>query len=219
MIRGVKRFSLFLLVLLVLCSFTSVYAEDMDNLANGLGESNLNENINEISLEGDSDNEESLMETSLIETGLSDEDNMVVGLSNDEDLVESESAAEDAFGDEEAKSYRDLYIGIASNPNNFTLTDDYTFNPEIDLSLTVVGVPEDYGNYVIDGQGHTIDALGSARFFMISANNVTLRNITFKNGNSSAGPLVHFSMGGTIENCTFVSNYANQTDVVLFDDV
>ena len=39
--RGVKIFSLFLLILLVLCSFSSAYAENTDYLADGFVESNL----------------------------------------------------------------------------------------------------------------------------------------------------------------------------------
>ena len=177
--RGVKIFSLFLLILLVLCSFSSAYAENTDYLADGFVESNLNKNINQICLESDAYDEEGLMHTDLIE---------------EESLVESRSLDEETYGDDAGKSYRDMYMGIVLNEDNFTLADDYTFNPDLDLSLTVLSIPDYYENYLIDGQGHTIDAANSARFFMISGNNVTLRNINFINGNSSRGPLIHFSM-------------------------
>lgn len=64
-------------------------------------------------------------------------------------------------------------------------------------------------NVVIDGNGHTIDAKGKARVFDIYGNNVTLKNINFKNG-------FHEEYGGAVRNagrcklinCTFEDNHA-----------
>ena len=148
---------------------------------------------------------------------MNSEDNLGVSLINEE--LENDSGAEETISQSTGKkSYRDLYVNVVTNPNNLTLTDDYTFNPEIDQSLFVIGIPDFYENYVIDGQGHTIDGANSARFFMVSGTNVTLKNINFINGNSSLGGTVHFSKSGTIDNCTFSNNYANLSDVVSFDD-
>ncbi|WP_295616507.1 hypothetical protein [uncultured Methanobrevibacter sp.] len=148
---------------------------------------------------------------------MNSEDNLGVSLINEE--LENDSGAEETISQSTGKkSYRDLYVNVVTNPNNLTLTGDYTFNPEIDQSLFVIGIPDFYENYVIDGQGHTIDGANSARFFMVSGTNVTLKNINFINGNSSLGGTVHFSKSGTIDNCTFSNNYANLSDVVSFDD-
>lgn len=64
-------------------------------------------------------------------------------------------------------------------------------------------------NVVIDGNGHTIDAKGKVRVFDIYGNNVTLKNINFKNG-------FHEKYGGAVRNagrcklinCTFEDNHA-----------
>ena len=44
------------------------------------------------------------------------------------------------------------------------------------------GIDLDVDRLSIDGNGHTIDAKGKARIFNITAHNVMIRNITFKNG-------------------------------------
>ena len=50
------------------------------------------------------------------------------------------------------------------------------------------GILIDIDNLVIDGNGHSIDGADSAQFFRIFAENVTLKNITFKNGLSQSDP-------------------------------
>lgn len=71
------------------------------------------------------------------------------------------------------------------------------------------GIEIDKDNVIIDGQGHTIDAKGKVRVFNIFADNVTLKNINFKNG-------FHKEYGGAVRNagkcklinCTFEDNHA-----------
>lgn len=64
-------------------------------------------------------------------------------------------------------------------------------------------------NLVIDGNGHTIDACGKTRIFKcLTGNNITLKNITFKNGfsDSNGGAIYSLGRNMTIENCTFTEN-------------
>ena len=79
------------------------------------------------------------------------------------------------------------------------------------------GIELDIDDLEIDGNGHTIDAMENTRIFLISANNVTLKNITFKNGNvfksylnskNNYGGAIRTINGVklTIENCNFENN-------------
>ena len=62
----------------------------------------------------------------------------------------------------------------------------------------------------IDGQGHTIDAQGKARIFYVQANNVILKNIIFKNGNSATngGAIWWNGADGSVSGSTFIGNSA-----------
>ena len=58
----------------------------------------------------------------------------------------------------------------------------------------------------IDGNGHTLDAKGSSRIFKINAENVTLKNIIFKNGHGNNGGAIQWmNTKGVAANCTFIS--------------
>ena len=70
---------------------------------------------------------------------------------------------------------------------------------------------------IINGYGHTIDALGQCRIFNITAANVTLNDIKFVNGNSSGtygdgvdkgGAIYWNNENGTLTNCEFMDNVA-----------
>ena len=71
-------------------------------------------------------------------------------------------------------------------------------------------------NLEIDGGGHTIDGGARTRIFLITARNVTLKNITFKNGHSANRFEEHANGGGALkitkgasvnlEGCTFKKN-------------
>ncbi|WP_407375799.1 right-handed parallel beta-helix repeat-containing protein, partial [Methanobrevibacter sp.] len=79
------------------------------------------------------------------------------------------------------------------------------------------GIELDVDDLIIDGAGHSIDGGDKTRIFIITANNVTLKNIIFKNAHQ---PNSHYNQlnisGGTIrinkgndltmENCSFINN-------------
>ncbi len=71
------------------------------------------------------------------------------------------------------------------------------------------GVVISRDNFVVDGQGHTIDAKHLARIFDIEAKNVTLKNIIFINGLAENGGAVLSNAAVSIENCTFINNSAS----------
>ncbi|MBO4516142.1 hypothetical protein J5751_01595 [bacterium] len=79
------------------------------------------------------------------------------------------------------------------------------------------GIELDIDDLVIDGNGHTIDGASKSRIFIITGDNITLKNIIFKNGyshknydnllNSSGGAIkINCCSNLKIENCTFINN-------------
>ena len=84
------------------------------------------------------------------------------------------------------------------------------------------GVELDIDGLVIDGNGKTIDAVGKSRIFTITGENITLKNIIFKNGYSHANYDNKFNSNGgaikavyhsnlKIENCKFLNNSSEES--------
>lgn len=106
------------------------------------------------------------------------------------------------------KNFRYLEDLINSGKNEIKLDADivleasekYRYSDGIDLSAK---------NLVINGNGHTIDACGKTRIFKcLIGKNITLKNITFKNGFSKerGGAIYNIGDNMAIENCTFAEN-------------
>lgn len=78
------------------------------------------------------------------------------------------------------------------------------------------GLELDRDGLVIDGNGRTIDGGEKSRIFLITGNNITLKNIIFKNGQVFSAYNSHYNNHGgairingadlTIENCKFINN-------------
>jgi len=91
------------------------------------------------------------------------------------------------------------------------LKKDYVFDSTTDSSLTG-GVKIPY-SMTIDGQGHSIDAKGQGRIFLVyldGSHDVTFENIIFLNGSYAqrGGAIYSAPDGGdgSIINCTFINN-------------
>ena len=91
------------------------------------------------------------------------------------------------------------------------------------------GIELDIDNLIIDGNGHTIDGTDKSRIFIISGTNITLKNITFKNGYAYDNHQYHFNnFGGairinnnintTIENCEFIKNTAQKSGGAIYNN-
>lgn len=100
------------------------------------------------------------------------------------------------------------------------LNEDITFE-NYERDFYEGGIELDKDNITIDGRGKTIDARHLTRIFIISADNITLKNITFKNGsahknyanppNSNGGAVkVNHVKGLKIENCVFTDGISDE---------
>ena len=89
------------------------------------------------------------------------------------------------------------------------LNNNFDFDFDYDANFTegiVINRP-----LTINGNGYTIDAKDVARIFKVESNDVVLKNIIFKNGNTSShGGAVYFNSDGDVTNCTFTGNQASQ---------
>ena len=87
------------------------------------------------------------------------------------------------------------------------LTQNYKFNNETDASSGIV-IGKD--NFVLNGNGHTIDGNNQSRLFNIIANNVTLNDLILINGNYGMCGGIRAEGTITLNNVTFINNYANE---------
>ena len=100
------------------------------------------------------------------------------------------------------KTFQDLSLLIENTTEGsiLELNEDYQYangtNEGIQISKAIT----------IDGKGHTLDAKGSSRIFKINAENVTLKNIIFKNGHGNNGGAIQWmNTKGVAANCTFIN--------------
>ena len=102
-------------------------------------------------------------------------------------------------------------INKSSNAKEIKLTQDYIFNPSND-EKHINGIDIEIDNFIIDGQGHTINGNKQARIFNIKSDNVVLKNINLINGftNEHGGSVYWTGENGTIINSNFKDNYASR---------
>ena len=74
-------------------------------------------------------------------------------------------------------TFHTLQSELIHAKNNLTLDKDYAFNNNTDFRH-VKGLYLN-GRFVLDGQGHNIDAKGQSRIFLINSANVTIKKPPF----------------------------------------
>jgi predicted outer membrane repeat protein len=90
------------------------------------------------------------------------------------------------------------------------------------------GVELDLDNLSIDGRGHTIDGADQSRIFIVTGNNIKLKNLTFKNGhshrnydnpfNNSGGAIkINHNTKLTVENCNFINNNSEESGGAIYN--
>ena len=179
---------MFSIIFVMLVSLTTVVASDLNDTDNILEETSL-----DIQTATDTVVLEQTDDVEKIESGQKDNNTEILASSNEEN----------ALGDTPATFYS-LNTQIRNHVGSeLQLTQDaYGSGSSMAISRN---------NFVLDGQGHTLDARSYSRIFTISGNNVTLKNIVFKNGYyNSNGGAISITTGYidvNIINCTFENNY------------
>ncbi|MBO5151993.1 MAG: hypothetical protein J6B73_07550 [Methanobrevibacter sp.] len=136
-------------------------------------------------------------------------------------------------------NFTSLQSQIDNAKDSIELTQDYTYNNESDYDIKT-GILIEKSNFIVDGNGHSIDALGHARIFnvtgynvtflnlnlmngysnetgsAISGNDLTLKNIIFNNNSGESGGGV-YGIAINADNCTFQSNNAKNGGAIFIN--
>ncbi|MEE1336568.1 right-handed parallel beta-helix repeat-containing protein [Methanobrevibacter sp.] len=91
------------------------------------------------------------------------------------------------------------------------------------------GIELDIDGLIINGNGNVIDGGRKSRIFIITANNITLKNITFKNGRSHKSYDNHLNECGavlrintnadvSVENCKFINNKSERNGGAIYNN-
>ena len=107
----------------------------------------------------------------------------------------------------EESSFSDLTEKIENADTALDLTNDYTFNNATDNNT---GILISRDNFVLNGNGFTIDGNKQSRIFNITANNVTLSNLILINSNADKGAAIRANGTLTLNNITFINNNASE---------
>lgn len=125
------------------------------------------------------------------------------------------------------KNFHDLNDLIHSGESKIILDANFVLG-DGEHSSFIEGIDVDVDSLVIDGNNHSIDAKGLARIFNVTANDVVIKNISFKNGlskiNSSAkhengGGAIHIDEGihAELTNCNFLQNQSENDGGAIFN--
>ena len=136
--------------------------------------------------------------------------------SNDDSTQKNEIISKESkeiIKDGNAGTFTELQDKIDNGGSEITLDKNYTCEEGFDTDGIYIGK-----SITIDGQGHTIDAQGKARIFLVNAKNVVLKNIIFKNGKSDryGGAIFWNADAGSVSNCTFVGNSAERSGGAIY---
>ena len=121
-------------------------------------------------------------------------------------------------------------VDINSNQQNFRYLSDLIHSGvnEIVLDSDIIidedeldfkdGILIDIDDLTIDGNGHTIDGNGKSAIFYIKANNIHLKNISFKNAHANEGAAI-FNIDNSLKftNCLFEGNISDYIGGAIFN--
>lgn len=140
-------------------------------------------------------------------------------------------------------NFNDLNKEINESTNELKLTRDYVYDEGNDINFTD-GINVSKSNFLLDGNGYSIDGNGKARIFNIIGNNVTLKNLIIKNALNGAVSFVQpnaeyyldnvtiqnssskYSYGGielnasnlVVNNSKFISNTGTDSSDIFFNE-
>ena len=115
-------------------------------------------------------------------------------------------------------SFSNLEDEIKNTGKSLDLNQNYAFNNGTDNKNGIV-ISKD--NFVLNGNGRTIDGNNQSRIFNITAKNVTLNNLILTGGSAEKGGAIYSTGSLTFNNVTFINNYAKMEGgaVGLYSDV
>ena len=115
-------------------------------------------------------------------------------------------------------SFSNLTDEIKNTGTSLDLNKDYAFNNKTD-NKNGIAIAKD--NFVLNGNGRTIDAKNQSRIFNITGNNVTINDLILINGNAEKGGAIYTAKSLTLNNVTFLNNHAikNGGAVALYTEV
>ena len=159
----------------------------------------------------------SLILTILMVGAVSATDTISEDIVSDADDIPLESTDNDVYTTGES-SFSNLTDEIKNTGTSLDLNRDYAFNNETD-NKNGIAIAKD--NFVLNGNGRTIDAKNHSRIFNITANNVTINDLILINGNAEKGGAIYTSKSLTLNNVTFINNYASKNGgaVALYEDM
>jgi predicted outer membrane repeat protein len=104
------------------------------------------------------------------------------------------------------KTFTQLDEDIDDSQDTFEIQHDYTFSNESDNGPVVINKI----NFTINGNNHILDGNKQSAIFNITANNVTINNLVFINGNAFRGGAIYVTGEITLNNVTFINNNASR---------
>ena len=107
-------------------------------------------------------------------------------------------------------NFNDLNKDINESTNELKLTHDYVYDEGNDINFTD-GINVSKSNFLLDGNGYSIDGNGKARIFNIIGNNVTLKNLIIKNALNGAVSFVQPNAEYYLDNVT-IQNSSSKYD-------
>ncbi|WP_298536099.1 hypothetical protein [uncultured Methanobrevibacter sp.] len=173
--------------------------------------------ISSISALDDAASDNSILDESIDDIGaLSSSDEELISYENDDGDVLAKADGEAELSEDPGTFYQ-LEHAINGNEDSIIeLTRDYTFGDSGSKFEKGIVINR---SVTINGNGITIDGSNKARIFNITADNVIINNITFKNGKATyindvediyGGAIYWSGANGSAVNCIFNDNNANQ---------
>ena len=103
-------------------------------------------------------------------------------------------------------TFTELEKLINASGQYLTLDRDFAFNNETDNTFGISIIKD---NFVLNGNGHIVDGKNLSRIFAIGGDNITLSNLVLINANTDKGGAVYNEGTVTLDNITFINNYAS----------
>lgn len=114
------------------------------------------------------------------------------------------------------KNFKYLDELIHSGVKEIVLDADIILGDE-EMSEYLEGINLDVDDLIIDGGDYAIDACEKTRIFFINGKNITIKNITLKNGYGGA-LRVNQNANLTLINCDFINNVSSLGGAIFNDD-